>query len=311
MSLTDLPSTEVVVSVTELSRQFGSNLVLDEVSLVIRRGQVLGLVGPNGAGKTTLIKHLLGLLKAESGRVRVFGLDPVSDPAAVLGRVGYLSEDRDLPPWMRVDELLRYSRAFYPRWDDAYAEALREKFQLKAGARLKQLSRGELAKASLLVALSHRPDLLILDEPSSGLDPLVRREILEAIVRTVAREGRTVLLSSHFLDEVERVADQIAMLNEGRVVLSGSLADILDSHQELSVRFPRPLENRLELTGALSIEGAGLDWAVLCNGRSKEVLDQLGKHGGQVVDRRVPSLEEIFRAHAALKREAARRGAQM
>src|SRR4249919_426149 len=114
-------SSEEVIVVDSLKRRFGAKLALDDVSLSVARGRVFGLVGANGAGKTTLIKHLLGLLRAEAGSVRVFGLDPVTDPVSVLGRVGYLSENRDLPAWMRVDELLRYTRAFYAKWDAAFA----------------------------------------------------------------------------------------------------------------------------------------------------------------------------------------------
>src|SRR3990172_4076130 len=121
---------ESVISVSKLTRSFGATTALASVSLAMPRGAVYGLVGANGAGKTTLIKHLLGLLRAESGSVRVFGLDPVAYPVAVLSRIGYLSEENDLPGWMRVDELIRYSRAFYPAWDDAYAEELRQTFAL-------------------------------------------------------------------------------------------------------------------------------------------------------------------------------------
>src|SRR5207237_3499456 len=138
-------------------------------------------------------------------------------PVAVCRRVSFRSEDRALPGWMRVDELIRYTRAFHRGWDAAYAERLREQFPLDPAARIKHLSRGELAKAGLLVALAHRPELLVLDEPSSGLDPVVRREMLEAIVRTVADEGRTVFFSSHLLDESERVSDRVAMTVSGRV----------------------------------------------------------------------------------------------
>ena len=184
-----------VIETSGLSRKFGQKLALNQVSLKIPRGRVFGLVGENGAGKTTLIKHILGLLKAEGGSVRVFGFDPVTDPVAVLSRIGYLSENRDLPPWMRVDELLRYTQAFYPQWDQTFAEELRNQFGLDPAAKIKNLSRGENAKAGLLIALAFRPELLLLDEPSSGLDPMVRRDILEAIIRTVADEGRTVFFS--------------------------------------------------------------------------------------------------------------------
>jgi ABC-2 type transport system ATP-binding protein len=221
---------EPVVHLSGLTRRVGPTTALDSVSLSLPRGAVYGLVGANGAGKTTLIKHLLGLLRAEHGTVRVFGLDPVADPVAVLSRIGYLSEENDLPGWMRVDELIRYSRAFYPAWDDGYAEELRQAFALDHSARIRTLSKGQRARAGLLIALAHRPELLVLDEPSSGLDPIVRRDILGAILRTIAQEGRTVLFSSHLLDEVEQVADHVTMISQGRIVLSGPLAEIREAH---------------------------------------------------------------------------------
>jgi len=222
---------DFVITVSELTRRFGATTALASVSLSLARGAVYGLVGANGAGKTTLIKHILGLLRAEGGSVRVFGLDPVADPVGVLSRIGYLSEENDLPGWMRVDELIRYSRAFYPAWDDAYAEELRRTFALDAAAKIKNLSRGQRARLGLLTALAYRPELLVLDEPSSGLDPIVRRDILGAVIRTIADEGRTVLFSSHLLHEVEEVADHVTMIHQGRIVVSAPLAEIRESHR--------------------------------------------------------------------------------
>jgi ABC-2 type transport system ATP-binding protein len=222
---------ESVIDISELTRRFGAKTALSEVSLSLPRGAVYGLVGANGAGKTTLIKHILGLLRADIGSVRVFGLDPVANPVAVLSRIGYLSEENDLPGWMRVDELISYSRAFYPAWDDPYAEELRQSFALEPSAKIRTLSKGQKARAGLLIALAHRPELLVLDEPSSGLDPIVRRDILGAVIRTIADEGRTVLFSSHLLEEVEQVADHVTMINEGRIILSGPLEAIRESHR--------------------------------------------------------------------------------
>jgi ABC-2 type transport system ATP-binding protein len=223
--------TEPVIDISGLTRRFGDKTALDSVSLSLPRGAVYGLVGANGAGKTTLIRHIMGLLRAESGAVRVFGLDPVADPVAVLSRIGYLSEENDIPGWMRVDELIRYSRAFYPAWDDPYAEELREAFALDPAAKIRTLSKGQKARMGLLIALAHQPDLLVLDEPSSGLDPIVRRDILGAVIRTIADEGRTVLFSSHLLEEVEQVADHVTMISDGRIVLSGPLETIKESHR--------------------------------------------------------------------------------
>ena len=228
---------EPVIDVSALTRRFGATTALASVSMSLPRGAVYGLVGANGAGKTTLIKHILGLLRAKSGSVRVFGLDPVADPVGVLSRIGYLSEENDLPGWMRVDELLRYSRAFYPAWDDGYADELRHTFALDPTARITNLSKGQKARAGLLIALAHQPELLVLDEPSSGLDPIVRRDILGAVIRTIAAEGRTVLFSSHLLDEVEEVADHVTMLSRGQVVLSAPLDAIKESHRSLNEAF--------------------------------------------------------------------------
>src|SRR5436309_2910505 len=134
------------------TRRFGAKVALDNVSVTVPRGMVFGLVGANGAGKTTLIKHVLGLLEAQEGSVRVFGRDPVADPAGVLARIGYLSEEHDLPGWMRVEELLRYTRAFHPGWDEEYAAELVQQFGLDPAARVRELSKGQRARAGLTTA---------------------------------------------------------------------------------------------------------------------------------------------------------------
>ncbi|MFC1735337.1 ABC transporter ATP-binding protein [Candidatus Hydrogenedentota bacterium] len=219
-----------LVEIKDLSRQFGTQVALDNVSLSIEPGQVLGLVGINGAGKTTLIKHILGLLTAKAGSVRVFGKDPVKDPVHVLGRIGYLSEERELPEWMTIDELMRYMSAFYPEWDQTYADSLCDTFGLDTSLKIKELSKGMRAQTALIAAVAHRPELLVLDEPSSGLDVIVRRDILGEIVRAVAEEGRSILFSSHLLDEVERMADCVAMIHEGKIVMEGPVEQIGEEH---------------------------------------------------------------------------------
>ncbi len=285
---------DTVINVEHLTRRFRRTTALDDVSLEVPAGTVMGLVGGNGAGKTTLIKHLLGLLKAKTGSVRVFGLDPVTDPVGVLGRIGYLSEDRDLPQWMRVDELMQFTRAYFPQWDETYAAQLREMFDLDPKQRVKSLSRGQTARLGLLTALAHRPPLLVLDEPSSGLDAVVRRDILAAIIRTVADEGRTVLFSSHLLDEVERVADRIAMLHNGKLVLSDELQTLLDGHTRLTLRFAEPCESQPSLPGALSCDGEGHEWTVICNGHVAELRTAAEKQDATIVEEAKPSLEEVF-----------------
>ena len=301
MKLPSPSSAEAVIAIAGLSRQFGVKTALDEVSVYVPRGSVLGLVGENGAGKTTLIKHLLGVLKAESGTVRVFGLDPVVDPVGVLSRIGYLSERRDLPGWMQVGEYLRYSQAFYPGWDHAYAEKLLTQFHLDRRQLIKTLSQGQQAKTGLLCAIAYRPELLILDEPSSGLDPVVRRDILEAIVQAVAQEGRTVIFSSHLLDEVERVADHIIMLHAGRVVLNGRTDEVRQAHISAVLSFETPRSTPPSLVGAYAVAGYGAEWRVLFGGSRLELRKAADAVAARVVEEKTPTLDEIMVARVGGK----------
>jgi len=298
MSFDTAPKGEPVIAVRGVTRRFWTTVALEDVSLSVPRGVVFGLVGPNGSGKTTLIKHVLGLLRAQTGTVRVFGRDPVADPVGVLSRIGCLTEDNDLPGWMRVDELMRYMRAFYPNWSDAYAEELRQAFALEPTKRVKELSKGQKARVGLLVALAYRPELLVLDEPSSGLDPLVRRDILGAIVRTIADEGRTVVFSSHLLDEVERVADHVAMIDRGRIVFDAPLDEIRSTHRRLTLRFPEPRPRPPALAGVLAWEGSGREWSAVCAGAAVGLRAAAEATGGSVVAEQDLGLNEIFVARA-------------
>jgi len=296
---------QAVVEVSGLSRSFGHKTALDNVSFSAAAGQVYGLVGSNGAGKTTLLKHLLGLLRATSGSVRVFGLDPVRDPVGVLSRTGYLSEEHELPEWMRIDELMRYTQAYHPTWDDAYARELLETFALDPAKKIKELSKGMRAQAGLIAAVAHRPQLLILDEPSSGLDAVVRRDILDAVVRAVADDGRTVIFSSHLLDEVERMSDHVTLIDQGRVALSGVLDDVRGAYLRSRVRFAEHFDRPPVLETALTVEGGGRSWSVVHSGSLEQFQHLVLARGGEVVESRGATLEEIFLARAGRGRPQA------
>lgn len=301
MKIPSPSSADAVVAVSNLTRRFGPKTALEDVTFFIPRGSVLGLVGENGAGKTTLIKHLLGSLKPHSGTARVFGLDPVADPVGVLSRVGYLSERRDLPGWMRVDEFLRYTQAFYPDWDETYAEQLLEQFQLDPTQKIKSQSQGQQARTGLMAALAYRPELLILDEPSSGLDPVVRRDILEAVIRIVAEEGRTVLFSSHLLDEVERVADYLVMLHHGKVALNGRTDDVRQNHISAVLAFSEPQATAPALAGAHAIAGFGAEWKILFGGSRLDLAAAASRLGARIIEQHTPSLDEILVARVGGK----------
>ena len=299
-------SEEAVIDVTGLERYFGSQAALNGINLTVPRGQVFGIVGENGAGKTTLIKHILGLYRAQHGEVRVFGMDPIQHPREVLARIGYLSEEPDLPAWMRISELMRYMAAFYPNWDSDYATELLNAFQLDPAKKIKELSKGQRARAGLVAAQAHRPDLLLLDEPSSGLDPIVRRDILGAVIRTVVDEGRTVVFSSHLLSEVERVSDQVTMISSGKLVLDGPLDDVLGNHCRL-VLGSGPQGTRPALPGQLSCEQQGSHWTVICQGQGEELGAAARAAGWELLDELRVSLDEIFLARSGVHAESGKK----
>jgi len=292
---------ELVVSAKNVVRRFGRLDALKGLSMDIPEGCVFGLVGENGAGKTTFIRTLLGLIRPHGGEVKVFGVDPVSAPVSALSRIGYLSEDRDLPDWMSLWELIRYTRAFYPNWDDDFADELMHTFGLDLNWKVKNLSRGQRAQAGLLVALAYRPELLILDEPSSGLDPAVRRDILGAIIRTVAEEGRTVLFSSHFLDEVERVSDYIAMIHQGVLIWCDTLEGIKAMHHRLVLRLPESVAPS-QISGQLSAERTGSVWTTIHCSQRETLLARIHELDGEILEHEPPSLEEIFVARVGSDR---------
>jgi len=204
--------------------------VLAGVSMVVRPGQVVGLLGRNGAGKTTLIHLAMGMIEPQRGSVRLFGLDPRRHPVEVKRRVGYVSEEQVLPRGFRVGEVIELHRQLYTTWDEALCSELLDGFGLDLAARVGVLSKGQARQVALLCAVSHRPELLILDEPAAGLDPAARREILETAIRLLADGGTSVLFSSHYMPDVERVAERVVMLMNGRVLIDTDLERLREEH---------------------------------------------------------------------------------
>lgn len=291
-----------VVEVAQLTRAYGEKIALDGVNLSVPRGCVFGIVGENGAGKTTLIKHILGSLKPQSGKVQVFGQDPIRNLQSVLARIGYLSASPELPKWMRIGQLLRYTSAFYPTWDEAYASELISLFELDLAAKIKTLSTGQHARVGLVLALAHRPELLLLDEPSSGLDPVVRRDILEAIISSISEAGCTVMFSSHLLDEVERVSDCLAMIQDGRIVECNTLDTIRETYKKITLNFEHVQGVQPSAPDAISWHGEGREWTGVCRDLSQDLIENVTLIGGRIVEQTTPTLDEIFLAYASRDR---------
>jgi ABC-2 type transport system ATP-binding protein len=226
------------ISTRGLTRSFGRLEAIRQLDLQVPEGSVFALVGPNGAGKTTLIKVLMNLLAPSSGDASVLGADSRRLGVKDLQRIGYVSENQELPEWMSPLQLLAYCRPLYPTWDHALATKLQDALGLTSRAPLKTLSRGTKMKAALLASLAYRPELIVLDEPFSGLDPLVRHELVRALLEMPGERPVTVFISSHDVDEVERLADWIGFLRDGRLLLAEPVEALLTRYRLVEVIFP-------------------------------------------------------------------------
>jgi ABC-2 type transport system ATP-binding protein len=229
-----------VISTVHLSKKFLSSEAVLDLNLEVPGGSIFGYLGPNGAGKTTTIKTIMNIFVPSSGSATVLGLDSRRLSPARLQQIGYVSENQELPEWMSVDYYLDYCRAFYPSWDTDLCAALVKQFDLPHKQSLNQLSRGMRMKAALVSAIAYRPQLLILDEPFSGLDPLVRDELVEGILAISADHRWTVFVSSHDLAEIENLVTHVAYLDRGRLQFSEELVSLQDRFREVEVTCDGP-----------------------------------------------------------------------
>lgn len=254
---------DAVICAKNLGKNFGKKSAVVDMSFEIPRGTVCGLVGPNGAGKTSTIRMLMGLHPPSSGSVQVLGLNPMKEGLTLRQRIGYVPEKHHIYDWMKVQRVLQFVSECYPRWDWVECKRIVELLSLPMDRKVKELSRGELAKLALAVALGHKPELLILDEPTSGLDPLVRREFLTTIIGLIQKEERAVLFSTHILSDVERVADQVIVLNEGRIVANDGLQALRDRYTKVSFLFAAPPAADLQIPSALRLEKGLREWVAV------------------------------------------------
>lgn len=309
-----LPREDLVVAdplVTHsLGKAFGTMRALEDVSLHVPAGQAVGLIGANGAGKSTLLKVLVNLLPPSSGRAELFGYDTRTLDAAIFERVGYMAEGQHLPRVRTVRELLDYCRPFYRRWDDALAARLLDMLDLPAAMPMPRASRGTRMKAALVATLAFHPELLILDEPLEGLDPLTRDQVVDGLLELVSAEGTTVLIASHDLDVLERLLDQVAMLNASRLVFQESL-DTLQARYRLVelTGVPSPDPARLP-PGVLDVRPLpdGMQFLATQFDETATTAQLTTTYPGASVRVSRPALRESFVAHARTLRADARAG---
>jgi ABC-2 type transport system ATP-binding protein len=222
-----------ILRTVDLSKKFRNTVVLDHLTMAVPEHSVYALVGPNGAGKTTSIKILMNVRRATEGIALVFGHDSRKLSPADFAQIGYVSENQQIPDWMTVEYLMSYLKNFYPTWDDTHAQDLLRQFELPLDRKIKNLSHGMRMKAALASSLAYRPRLIVLDEPFTGLDALVRDELIEGVLECA--EGSTILISSHDLSEVESFASHVGYLDRGRLQFSEEMTSLADRFREIEI----------------------------------------------------------------------------
>lgn len=284
------------IAIHALEKSFGAAQVLRGVSLEVERGSTYAFLGRNGAGKTTTIRALLGLVGYDTGSIRVLGCCPREDALELRARVGYLAEDQKMYGWMRVDQLLAFVAPFYPTWDQQLAEQYVREFDLPPRAKVKHLSKGQTVRLGLVLALAHRPELVILDDPALGLDPIMRKQFNRDLITHLQGEGRTVFYSSHLLYEVEPVADRVAILHEGRVVRQAETETLRRDVKRVVV--PREAVAALREHLAILDLRPDREEVVATVERAPGAVELLAREGiaHRVVDL---NLDEIFEAYVA------------
>ena len=292
-----------------LTKRFGDTLAVDHLDLEVRRGEIFGFLGPNGAGKTTTVRLLLNLLRPTSGSALIMGL-PIHKVERAHRHVSYIPGDVVLWPQLTGSETLAYLGSLSGQTDPAFRDELIERFQLDADRRVRSYSKGNRQKVALIAAFMTRPDILLLDEPTAGLDPLMEAEF-QALAREARERGQTVFLSSHLLDEVEDVCDRVAILRTGKLVEVASLADLRRiSSTIFEVRFDGPPPGFDGVPGVVASEPIGGGVRLTVEGSPSAVLSRLA--GAEVIElrSRTPSLEEIFLTYYDTSAEARRAVAQ-
>ncbi len=278
---------------------------LDDIDIALPTGSVMGFIGANGAGKSTCLRILMGLIHQDQGKVSVLGADMPREQVRAKQDIGYVSEDMRLYQAATLEWHMHFIASVYPTWDETYAQHLAQRFDLKPAQKIKGLSHGQRVKAALLLVLARRPKLLVLDEPTTGLDPVARQEVLGALMEALADEERTILFSSHNTLDVEQISDQITFIDRGRIIDSDDKESFLDRWRRLRLELP-PTTSLPELPGTVAINRSGHTAVITTRQYEPALLASVQRLGAQVLGIDHLSLEEIFVADVQSRREGQR-----
>lgn len=282
---------ERILDVSGLRKEYGK-FALQSLTFHIPRGYIMGLIGPNGSGKTTTIRILMNMINADAGNVSIFGVDPGKEEKMVKNRIGFVGEEQFFYENKSPEWTGKFVSNFFEKWDTARFRSLLDRFGIDRKKKIKNLSRGMKVKLSIAIALSHDPELLILDEPTAGLDPVIRREVLDLLSEFRGDEERSILISSHITDDIMRIADQVAFIVDGSIVIDREKDDILSNWKRIHFRqgsLPESLERRLKCVSAHAFGSSGI------TGEFLEIKDRLdaGVEAGDIKVENV-SLDDVL-----------------
>ncbi|HEX7359984.1 MAG TPA: ABC transporter ATP-binding protein [Bryobacteraceae bacterium] len=291
---------DLVMETAELRKSFKGHPALNGLDLKVPRGSIFGFLGRNGAGKTTTIKILMGMSKADGGSARLFGM-PVSDPGTGIKarrRIGFVSEDKELYPYMSVEQVIRFTRPFFPKWRSDLEQRYLKMFDLPPKKKIPALSKGMRSKLMLLLAISRGAELLILDEPTDGLDPAAVEDVLRELVAIAGSEGITIFFSSHQLAEVEQIADYVTIVDHGKAIVGDSLDDLKARYRRLHIVFEsEPGTPFRWAEGVECLHQEGRSISILASRNVEELIEQARSVPGASVEEFPVSLKEIFLEH--------------
>jgi len=283
------------IEIEGLKFAYGRNEVLKGVDIAVSEGSIFGFLGRNGAGKTTTIKLLLGLLKPDDGSCRIEGIDSQKDTISVRRIVGYMAEDQQMYGWMRIEQIVKWVASFYPDWDDKFTKQLLDMLELPRKSKVKTLSKGQNSRLALLLALGHRPKVVILDDPTLGLDPIARKEFLRYVIGILQTNGVTVFFSSHLLYEIEPVADHIAILDNGVIIKAERTFDLRESVKKIVLNTSQNDFSKIE--GILDASETGERVALTVENCNSEKINKIKDSYGGFVREIGLNLDEIFEAY--------------
>lgn len=288
----NVPAIETI----DLTKRFGWTLAVKNLSLQVPQGSTFGLIGPNGAGKSTTIKMLMGVLRPTDGTAKLVGHDTLDEWLPVRQNVGYVPEVHQMDQWMRVGQVVGFCRSLYDSWNDKVCQDMLNLFHLDTNKKVRHLSKGMKVKLSLTLAVSHDPQVLILDEPMAGLDPLAREEFLDGVLRTICERGQTVLFSTHSLDDVQRLADTVGILYDGRLLVHRRIDDLLASTRRLRATLQQESITPEAPDKTIWQQVHGREWLLTVADYSPEIVDRVRSQDGVAqVEVQAIGLEDLFK----------------